>query len=489
MQGRSKPRAMAFTHRLALAFKGNTTWAIATFFFLSLFAIIECLSILRHDALITSAWDLGIFDQATWLISEGRIPFSTFLGQHILADHASIWLYLIALPFKIFPYAETLLTIQALAVAVAIFPLAMISQSRGLSTRKTAAILFAYCLFPPIINISLFDFHPETIAIPFFFLLFLAELRRNLLMFVAAAVAISLTKEVLALSVAAYGLSCILLDRKSFLGAIALGIGIGWFAFATMYLIPDLAIGEFTTNRFITRFTGIGDSYAEIALNLATKPMIFARRLACIRNLNFLFCFFVPIAYAFRPCSRYIYAYLIASAPALAIILLTTSNAETSLSRQYCLALVPYALMIVVDWFAWTNSEKRNSNIPARISILFALFGFAAFSHVDETARLIAGTQQSYKAAIQSSLSMIPPDASIITTDKIAAQISNRSHIQMLDESKNVDPSMYQYILIDNSNPGWRNRKSRNAEIEISATSNGCLIISKDSFATLYQCP
>jgi hypothetical protein len=86
-------------------------------------------------------------------------------------------------------------------------------------------------------------------------------------------------------------------------------------------------------------------------------------------------------------------------------------------------------------------------------------------------------------------LSMIPPDASIITTDKIAAQISNRSHIQMLDESKNVDPSMYQYILIDNSNPGWRNSKSRNDEIEISAASNGCLIISKDSFATLYQCP
>jgi len=489
MQGNLETSGGSLGHRADLASKYDSFWSITTSFFLSLFVLIEALSLLRHDALITSAWDLGIFHQATWLISEGHIPFSTFLGQHILADHASMWLYLIALPFKLFPYAQTLLTIQALAVALAIFPLALISRNQGLSTRQTAATLFAYCLFPPVINISLFDFHPETIAIPFFFLLFLAQLRRKFLLFIASAVAIALTKEVLALSVAAYGLSCILLGRQRLFGLIALCIGTGWFAFATMHLIPSLAIGDFTTNRFISRFKGLGNSYSEIALNSITKPWIFVARLASQRNLNFLFCFLAPIAYVFKPCSKNIYFYLIASSPVLATILLTTSNAETSLSRQYCLALIPYASMLVVDWLSWANSGKTISPKAARVVIIFALFGFAAFSRVDETIRLVARTPPTHREAIQSALEMVPPDASIITTDKIAAQTSDRKLVQMLDESDKTDPSIYQYILIDNLNPGWKNSKSGNAKIEAKAVTSGCAIAAKRSLVTLYHCP
>lgn len=476
-------------NRAESASKCHSFWPITTIFSLSLFILIEALSLLRHGAFLTSAWDMGIFYQATWLISKGHIPFSTFLGQHILADHASMWLYLIALPLKLFPYAQTLLTIQALAVALAIFPLALISRNQGLSTRQTAATLFAYCLFPPVINISLFDFHPETIAIPFFFLLFLAQIRRKPLLFITSAVAIALTKEILALSVAAYGLSCILLGRQRLFGFIALCVGTGWFAFATMHLIPSLAIGDFTTDRFISRFKGIGNSYSEIALNSITKPWILVAKLASQRSLNFLFCFLAPIAYAFKPCSKNIYFYLIASSPVFATILFTTSDAETSLSRQYCLPLIPYALMLVVDWLSWTNSGKIKSQKATRIVIIFALFGLAAFSRIDETAKDIIRTPPTYREAIQRALNMVPHHASIITTDKIAAQISDRKLVQMFDESDKTDPLAYKYILIDRLNPGWQNSKSGNAKIEAKAISRGCVIAAKGTLVTLYHCP
>ena len=43
---------------------------------------------LRHSWFQTSSWDLGIFDQATYLISQGLIPNSSLLNFHILGDHA-----------------------------------------------------------------------------------------------------------------------------------------------------------------------------------------------------------------------------------------------------------------------------------------------------------------------------------------------------------------------------------------------------------------
>lgn len=44
-------------------------------------------SSLRHQLFHSAAWDLGIFDQAVYLISQGQSPISSFLGFHILGDH------------------------------------------------------------------------------------------------------------------------------------------------------------------------------------------------------------------------------------------------------------------------------------------------------------------------------------------------------------------------------------------------------------------
>jgi uncharacterized membrane protein len=40
-------------------------------------------SSLRHELFQSTAWDLGIFDQAVYLISQGKAPISSFLGFHI----------------------------------------------------------------------------------------------------------------------------------------------------------------------------------------------------------------------------------------------------------------------------------------------------------------------------------------------------------------------------------------------------------------------
>ncbi|MBW1775085.1 MAG: DUF2079 domain-containing protein, partial [Deltaproteobacteria bacterium] len=40
-----------------------------------------------HLAFRTQAFDLGIFDQALWLVSEGKTPFITVRGLHRFGDH------------------------------------------------------------------------------------------------------------------------------------------------------------------------------------------------------------------------------------------------------------------------------------------------------------------------------------------------------------------------------------------------------------------
>ena len=63
------------------------------FFFFVSFLILSFASSLRHFWFHSSSWDLGIFDQAIYLISQGQKPFSTLLGFHILGDHGALVLY------------------------------------------------------------------------------------------------------------------------------------------------------------------------------------------------------------------------------------------------------------------------------------------------------------------------------------------------------------------------------------------------------------
>ena len=58
------------------------------FIFSTLFLTLA--SSLRHFWFHSSSWDLGIFEQAIYLISKGIEPISSLLGFHILSDHGAL---------------------------------------------------------------------------------------------------------------------------------------------------------------------------------------------------------------------------------------------------------------------------------------------------------------------------------------------------------------------------------------------------------------
>ena len=57
----------------------------------------------RHSLFQSTAFDLGIFDNAIYLISQGQEPIVSFRGLHILGDHAAWMLYPLALLYAVIP--------------------------------------------------------------------------------------------------------------------------------------------------------------------------------------------------------------------------------------------------------------------------------------------------------------------------------------------------------------------------------------------------
>ena len=121
---------------------------------------------LRHCWFQTSSWDLGIFDQATYLISKGLVPNSSLLNFHILGDHGSLVLYPIGWLSTIFPSVKLLFFLQSSALASTVFPLAKIAKNNNLSKKLTITSLLVFLLYPVTFNVAIFDFHPEVLAVP-----------------------------------------------------------------------------------------------------------------------------------------------------------------------------------------------------------------------------------------------------------------------------------------------------------------------------------
>jgi Predicted membrane protein (DUF2079) len=71
-----------------------------------------------HARFGTYGFDLGIYDQATWLLSRGRAPFVTVRGLDLLGEHAAYVLALVAPLYRLWADPRLLLALQVLFLAL-----------------------------------------------------------------------------------------------------------------------------------------------------------------------------------------------------------------------------------------------------------------------------------------------------------------------------------------------------------------------------------
>jgi len=103
---------------------------------------------LRYAIFRAGAMVVGFFDQACYLISQGQVPYSTYLNIPILGDHASYVLYLVGGLYWIYPTVQWLFLIQAASWAGAAWPLWRLARQQGVSASMTRAVVLAYLLYP-----------------------------------------------------------------------------------------------------------------------------------------------------------------------------------------------------------------------------------------------------------------------------------------------------------------------------------------------------
>ena len=432
-------------------------------FFIVSFLILSFASSIRHFWFNSSSWDLGIFDQAIYLISQGQTPFSSLLGFHILGDHGGLILYPLGLLYKYFSSTYFLFFIQSFALSVSIFPLYRLSKYLHLSKLATCASYIAFLLYPVIFNVNIFDFHPEVLAFPIVLDLFISVKINQIksLWKLFFKILFILTCKITN-SFLVFGLGIWLIFRGfSRIGAFIVCFSIFWFISVAFFLIPHFGGENASVVRQASKF-GVNTNFDFDIFSLIKISNQLFLQIFNVSNLEYLVLLALPVLYLLLNKNRLtFFLNLIPFSPLLLINLISDSYPMKNLVHQYSLFFVPFIAVSIQESLS-PRLNKGIFNYPKwfqirapYLIIFWSVLTFLIFSRLS----FYLGPFHNHFAssdARREAISLVKDSSAVLTTDDLVPHLSRRKYIKFTNSEEDYDLENFDEILLDREKPGWK---------------------------------
>lgn len=414
----------------------------------------------QHQRLSTAAYDLGIYDNLMFTAISGEPFRSTVLlgadGPSYLVGHAEFAMLLFTPLYWLWPRAETLLALQAVAIGFAAVPLYLFARTQ--LTRGSAVVLaLAYLLYAPLHGSCFYDFHWLPITLIFQFSLYLAIAQRRKWLFVACYLILTLIREDVSVGLTVLGLFLLLSGIRPKLGLLMMlfsatsfvAIRFGVMLWAGSFVFPNLLYGQLVAPG--------EQGFGSVIRTLVTNPAYVVNTILEPKKLNYFLHLMAPLA--FLPLRRPLLVLLI-SGGTLFTFLTTAYEPTVSINFQYPVHWIPYLFAAIVLMLG-VLSKQLDGTIRRRAALGAIVFGVTAHSFVfgailqHET--FVGGflplpykiTQQekSTYAALRRVVAKIPATASVAATDMEVPHVSNRFSVFTL-RSHHGDAD---YLLLNKS--------------------------------------
>ena len=410
------------------------------------------LSSLRHWGVRSTAYDLGFYDQAVYLISRGLPPI-TLSGYHVLGDHAQPMLYFPAVFYWIYADVHWLLALQAACFAGAGILVWILADRAGLPSRTSTAVVLAYLFYPMVFQINLLDFHPDVFMLPALFGAILAARSGRMLWFVFCLAVVLMSKEQFSLPVAAMGVWLLLFEsrhhdaalrtRIRIMGAAAIVLGVAWLYVSTQVIIPAYGGPDMTRGRYAY----LGGSFEEAAMNLLRNPGLATQHLFTRDNLQMMILLLVPVGWALSP--RHL-APLMGAVPTVLVNLMSTAVIQKS--HWYSLAAVPFLFVAGISSLGAARAWRKH---PALI-VTWALVAFVWFADADGVFRTVfRPDREAVRPRVKAAVSLITTDGGVMTTNDIGPYVTHRKLVKLAIRTQDTnDLSQIDYVLLSVRHPG-----------------------------------
>jgi len=414
------------------------------------------ITVLKHEAFQTTAFDLGNMDQAVWNSLHGRLlPFTNWGEEGTrLAYHVDPILVLISPLYLLYSDPKTLLVFQALVVGLGALPLFWLAKEMLGESLVALVFPLVYLLFPALEAANMFDFHPTTIAPPLLLYAFYYLWKRKYPWFFLFSFLIMTCKEEMSLLVLMMGLYILVVQRNWQVGLSTVVLGLAWFIVAVYIVIPHYNPGG--RSPYLAAYGYLGQGPLTMLRTMVMEPGVVLRNVLTREKLGYLGNLLAPVAFLSLLAPQV----LLLFAPTLAINLLSANPQFYTLEKfHYAAPLVPFVVLsaiLGVDYLVVHLSPRLGMKRQTFLYLVSALVLISTLLyHRGHGFTPLAAGFQIPKVTLHHRLAkelmaLIPEGATVSAQSRLNPHLSQRPKIYMFPKVEDAD-----YIFFDVSVGSW----------------------------------
>ena len=417
----------------------------------------SALSVLRDRALQTGRFDLGNMVQAVWSTAHGHpLRVTDLNGDQIsrLAAHVDPILVLFAPLWWLWPSADLLLVVQAIAIALGALPVFLLARRHLGSDGAGLAFGIAYLLLPSTQWLTLNEFHPVALATPLLLAAFWFLDGDRLLPFAGFALLACLCKEEIPLVVAGFGIWYALARARRLAGGAIAGVGLLWAGLAITVIIPHFNHGA--SSSFYSRYAEVGGSPSGVLRTALTHPWTLVAHAFAHRGIHYILDLGLPLALLWLLAPLV----LVAALPVLAINVLSATPTQTSIHFHYTAGIIPVLVIGAVLGAARLQQRAGVAAVSAAV-VLAALAGNYRLGAIPLWAYLPAGQGFQAGAANVSAhdqvaldaVGLVPAGVVVSASNSLGAHLSARRRVLSFPYIQDAT-----WVAADETVPGYADR-------------------------------
>lgn len=427
------------------------------------------LAITNHHALNTRTIDLGFYDNIFYQSIHGRPLACTLIksGYHGSA-HFDPLLILLSPLYLLYPHAEMLLVLQSFWMGAGVIPVYLLARDR-LGRRPPAVALAAmYALYPALQGANMYEFHSLSLLSTLMLWMVLFLERGAIRAYFTLLPFTLLCREDASLILCFVGLYAILSGRPKFprVGWITIIVSLVYFAIVKKFFMTssDIFMSGKESLSFAYYYEDLIPNHngvAGLVVSIVTNPIFVIKTLFAEAKIIYLLTLFLPLLFLpfFAKTRRVLLVY------GLLFCLLATRNAVFSPAFQYSNTLLPFAFAITPAALAGIAESRVAPQLgvdPRRLSrallagalatsllccwkfggVLDNQFFHGGFARV---ARGMGPAEIATYAWMKQQMEQIPKSASVATSNKLGAHVSNRKEVYFYLS----EPSPTDFVFID----------------------------------------
>ena len=206
-------------------------------------------------------------------------------------------LYILAIPYRLLPYNETIIFLNVSIILSAAIPMYKLALNHSKDKRFAFFMVILLIWYPTFQYTILYEFEMLRFSIPIILWMLYFWQKKQMVGYYIFLIFAVLVREEVGLTIMMFGIYLLLIEKQRRTGLISALVGLMAFVLITQLIMPSLRGGHGNEHIAMKNFTVFGNTMGEVIINIILDPVLTLKTVFQPIKLANVFMYFLPLLF------------------------------------------------------------------------------------------------------------------------------------------------------------------------------------------------